>query len=447
MFEIKSDLSEREIEILRLVATGATNKGIAKDLSISVNTVKVHLRNIFNKLEVSSRTEAAMYAVNAGIVPSISDDSEFVDEFEEHVLLDIPTLPKTIDEFIGQPKLLFWVLLSFLLIVIFIIVSVIYYNRQNNNMKNQELTLELSSPGWQNLADIPTPRHSFAAVVHDNFIYLIGGRSGQEVVGINERYDTDTDTWTTAAIKPTHVYEVGAVVIGGEIYLPGGRLRSGEVTNVLEIYNPRSNHWRTGPPMPNALSAYSFVAFEGSLYIFGGWDGERFVDDVYEFDPRSDSWKSKKSMSVPRGYANSVVSREYIYVFGGYDGRKVLDLNEIYQPSIDNGQADPWQSAVPMPEARYGMGATSLADLIYAVGGQGKEGASHGMLQYSPETGQWFTVVGGNTPSWSHLELVSLTTKLYALGGQDNSYSLRDNLVYRVIYTISIPIVPVGPPK
>src|SRR4030067_1992784 len=66
------DLSQREREILRLVATGASNKEIARQLSISVNTVKVHLRNIFAKTGVASRTEATLFAIREGLVPAVS---------------------------------------------------------------------------------------------------------------------------------------------------------------------------------------------------------------------------------------------------------------------------------------------------------------------------------------------------------------------------------------
>lgn len=65
----KSDvLSEREIEVLRLVAKGFLNKEIAQTLYISEKTVKNHISNIFKKLKVSDRTQAAIYALKHNII-------------------------------------------------------------------------------------------------------------------------------------------------------------------------------------------------------------------------------------------------------------------------------------------------------------------------------------------------------------------------------------------
>jgi DNA-binding NarL/FixJ family response regulator len=56
-------LTDRELEVLRLVARGLNNRDIAKELFISENTVKNHVRNILEKLQLHSRMEAVMYAV------------------------------------------------------------------------------------------------------------------------------------------------------------------------------------------------------------------------------------------------------------------------------------------------------------------------------------------------------------------------------------------------
>lgn len=61
-------LTEREVEVLRMVAQGASNPQIAEALCITVNTVKVHLRNILDKLQLQNRTQAATYAVQSGLV-------------------------------------------------------------------------------------------------------------------------------------------------------------------------------------------------------------------------------------------------------------------------------------------------------------------------------------------------------------------------------------------
>lgn len=59
-------LSERELEVLKLAARGMSNKEIAAQLSLSVRTVQTHLGHIFNKLGVSSRTEAVLRALKEG---------------------------------------------------------------------------------------------------------------------------------------------------------------------------------------------------------------------------------------------------------------------------------------------------------------------------------------------------------------------------------------------
>jgi len=66
--EVIDELTAREIDILELVVEGKTNKEIAYTLKISENTVKIHLRNILEKLHLQNRIQAAVYAVRRGLV-------------------------------------------------------------------------------------------------------------------------------------------------------------------------------------------------------------------------------------------------------------------------------------------------------------------------------------------------------------------------------------------
>ena len=61
-------LTERETEVLRLLAQGQSNKQIARSLQIAEKTVKTHVSNILSKLGVQSRTQATLYAVRIGLV-------------------------------------------------------------------------------------------------------------------------------------------------------------------------------------------------------------------------------------------------------------------------------------------------------------------------------------------------------------------------------------------
>jgi DNA-binding NarL/FixJ family response regulator len=65
---IRAELSEREIEVLKLIANGKDNAMIAAELHISPKTVKNHISNILMKLQIDNRIQAAVYAVRSGIV-------------------------------------------------------------------------------------------------------------------------------------------------------------------------------------------------------------------------------------------------------------------------------------------------------------------------------------------------------------------------------------------
>ncbi len=75
--EIKTEaLTEREIEVLRLVAQGESNPKIAEHLCVTVNTIKTHLKNILSKLQLENRTQVATYAVQSGLVSTVMEQTK-----------------------------------------------------------------------------------------------------------------------------------------------------------------------------------------------------------------------------------------------------------------------------------------------------------------------------------------------------------------------------------
>ncbi|MEL7315684.1 MAG: response regulator transcription factor, partial [Cyanobacteria bacterium J06559_3] len=65
--QIDVPLTTRELEVLKLLAKGTTNRGIAKALNVSEGTVKNHVSNILLRLDLRDRTQAAIYAVENGL--------------------------------------------------------------------------------------------------------------------------------------------------------------------------------------------------------------------------------------------------------------------------------------------------------------------------------------------------------------------------------------------
>lgn len=424
-------LSERELEVLRLMATGATNQQIARELVISVNTVKVHVRNIFEKLGVQSRTEATYYAIQEGWIPveRVTTPAEEVAPAPQ---------PAGLQAFLSRPRLVAALAAALVLVALPLVWLVMPGWRSPASKPTPAVFPGGTSPKrWNQRAPLPTARSGLALAAHAGHVYAIAGQDEQGVTGLVHRYDPTTDTWISLAEKPIPVKDVGAAVVGGRVYVPGGCDAQDHPINTLAVYDPESDSWTTETPLPVPLCAYAIAALEGRVYVFGGWDGESYRADTWQYDPDSWQWTRKTAMPTARAYAGAAVVEGKIFVIGGYDGSD-LSANEAYEPTKDRDGGQPWSKHTPLPEGRAGPGVTALGSTIYLVGG-GWEKPAGNPLQYDVRRDAWEAFEPATTDAWRNLGLVAVDTKLYAVGGWDG-HPVDTNAEYIALFRIFIPV-------
>jgi DNA-binding CsgD family transcriptional regulator/N-acetylneuraminic acid mutarotase len=441
------DLSERELEILKLVATGASNKEIAQQLYISPNTVKVHLKNIFAKIGAASRTEAAMYVVQQGLFqPATPGEGASAPDIAGPSPAEAGNLGEGVEtEKASRLGRAFpgWTVVGALLL--FTLLGLLIFLQQRQGLGGQPSLAATDTPRWSARSSLPTPRFGLASAVYGESVFAIAGESDQGVSDTVEKYEPDTDQWTTLASKPLPVTDANAAVLAGKIFVPGGRTASGEVTDRVEIYDPLEDSWTEGVPLPAPMSAYALAVFEGKLYVFGGWDGEKYLRSVYEYDPDREVWTERASMPTARGFAGAEVAGRTIYVIGGDSQEGALPVNEAYLPDLDNGSDNPWQIKAELPEPRYAFGIASIADTISVLGGKGEGLEEYQGLVYLPASDEWQQIEAPQAPVGYGLELAASGPYLYLLGGilegsQDEEIS-GAFYVYRVYYTVSFPVI------
>ena len=420
----KQTLSPREQEILALVAQGLTNREIAQQLSISPNTVKVHLSNVFEKAGVSSRTEATLYGI-------------------EHGLVDVPGSESTQTGSPGWGTLCLqfcWVwaaLLGLVVLIIFTLsTNLIFPAPAPEPAPGQDLAAR-----WQRLDPLPETLRGMAVAVYDGAVFSLGGESPAGVSSSVYTYDFEAAGWAQRQDKPTPVTDVQAVSIGEKIYIPGGKQGDGSMADVLEIYNPRTDTWERGASLPTRVSAYALADFEGQMFLFGGWDGEKERSQVMIYDPDTDSWRDGQPMSQPRAFARAVTQEDRIILVGGrFEGDGLSDVS-AYFPTRDAAGDDPWMDFVDLPEPRYAFGAAGVADNIYLVGGKpGRAGGltAGGLLMNGAE---WIELPTEPDYSGREAVMVSLGSLLAILDttAQGSSTNLW---TYQAFYfSIYIPII------
>jgi DNA-binding CsgD family transcriptional regulator/N-acetylneuraminic acid mutarotase len=428
-------LSERELEVLKLVAKGATNQQIALDLVISVNTVKVHLRNIFSKLDVESRTEATMYAVREGW---ITLEGVAAPEEEAAVITPLRIAP--------------WQRLFFAVSALLIALLVFFPpERSVSNSSGRQFTDQTgSAPGssqgvttsrWVSRAQMPTARARLAVVAYEGQVYAIGGDTEDGVAGVVEVYDPVMDSWTRRANKPRPVRNIAAAVLGDRIYVPGGYDAMDQAIADLEVYDPLTDSWTEAAPLPSPLFAYAVAVADGKLYLFGGSDGMRYVDTVLIYDPQADSWSDGTPMAEPRGFCAATAVGERIYVVGGYDGQSESALCEIYEPAKEGTEEPPWSRMASMLAGRGGLAVVAVENYLYAIGGGWGQDLSFN-ARYDPSKDRWTTFDSPLLGEWRTLGAAPITIDtevfIYVVGGWSGRF-LSTNYAYNASFRIFLP--------
>lgn len=448
----ETELSERELEILELVATGASNKEIAQKLVISPNTVKVHLRNIFAKIGASSRTEATMYAIRAGLIPApvgepaavgmmpdddLSLDVDTADDLEEASGVQVPAPA-------ARPSRLPLAALAAVLVAA--VALLLAWN--DGLLGGRTPASQEGDPGqtrlqnWQPQEPMPQPAGGMAVARYENSIILFGGEAESGISAVVRRLNLDSGEWQSLEPLPQPVTFAQAALLGERIYIPGGETEDGGPSAAVQVYDPRQGQWSQVAPLPVPLSRYALVAFEGQLFLFGGWDGQQYVDTVFTYQPGEDRWQQRGSLSGPRGFAVAVSAANRIYLMGGTDGEQSLDLNQVYFPQRELAGEDAWEDRSALPEARYGFSAVELADHIYLIGGQaGEDGQTPPAYQYHPQTDTWMEVPAAPVELGAFLSAARVDTRVHLFGGQAGGAWLDQHTVYQAIFSVQLPLV------
>jgi len=437
----ETTLSKRERQVLEMVATGASNQEIASHLVISVNTVKVHLRKVFEKMDVQSRTEATLRAIQEGWI--VVDDTTSPD--------DAAASAKTFLNGEQTPALATWqqlyLGLAMLLALGVMIVPLIPKSLPQTETPSlpviyaqapTPVPARPSSTVWHAHTPMPTQRAGLGLVAFDGRIFAIGGvRSNNQATRLVEIYDPLTDSWSEGAAKPTATADIIGVVLGDKVYIPGGCTNEGQASNALDIYDPTIDRWEEGPTMPAARCGYSLVAFDNKLYLFGGWNGSDFEDTIFVFSPETNDWEIlDRSLPEPKGFAGAAVLNDTIYLAGGFDGENEYNQTYVFEP-----ETGAWIEKSPLNQKRGGLKLISTGNNLYAIGG-GYEQTTADNEKYDPTTDTWTPFDSPVTHQWRNMGLAAIDTNIYAIGGWDGSdEKYMDAVVsYQTVFQLFLPV-------
>lgn len=233
---------------------------------------------------------------------------------------------------------------------------------------------------WSEPTHIPIGLdHSEAAIYHGD-IYLAGGYlDGEEPTTQFWQYDPRTNRWAQLPSMHQPPRAAGAVgVIGHKLYVAGGAPQTFGVSSpvspygTLEIYDFKTGKWTFGAPMPVARHHISGAVVGGKLYVTGGRGEMDHSLSIFErYDPETDEWEALPKMPLGVASPRVLAADGKIVVVGGEDQLNWEEGDGWVTPSAwaFDPKTDKWQRLPDMHFERRGGGAALAGGRIYAVSG------------------------------------------------------------------------------
>ena len=195
--------------------------------------------------------------------------------------------------------------------------------------------------------------------------------------------------------------------------------------------------------MPTGLSQYALAAYEGALYVFSGWDGEKYSDRIFRYDPDQDQWEIRQFKPDPRGGSAATSMEGRIVLLGGKNEQDSLKEVWNYYPDRDGDDPTAWEKSPDLPDARFGLAATALANSIFVVGGQSSsnDNQSYAPIMLAPDASAWQALTQPTQPIGSAMVLMASGNFLHVLGGEMTGELSDEHLVYQALYTVAIPLI------
>lgn len=409
-------LTRRETEILAHLAEGLSNDEIAQRLVISPNTVKVHVRNIFEKMDVQSRTEATMEAVRRGwiSVPGLQTDptSEIA----------LPTWPP-----LTQPAP-HWQWVG--VVVALALALVLGLWPQHVWVPAQAVSADFTTdrgaarttplprhsvPRWTQRSPMPTARSRAAAALLNGRLYVVGGETATQDSAVLEVYIPTLDVWQRLAPRPVAARAPAAAPLAHQLIVAGGCQDATALAQV-DSFDPETGSWQEMTPLPAARCGGALLNWQDQLYYLGGWDGQTVSAAVFVYAPASDDWQPGTALPAPRAFAGAVSLPTGMWLLGGYDGS---------QEQADMWRFDPttqtWQPQPALPAARAGLAVAADGTSIYAFGGgMGDETPLHERFDLATHT--WSTIESPRSGPWQHAVAAVIGPNLHIIGGWGGEY-------------------------